>query len=247
MKFEEMNVISGSFMGKNTHIIEPTEKKLKNPILLLKTEYWGAFPETEAKLIELGCYLCYIENDNRWGTDADLDRKAEFVKYVLDKYDITGGCVPVGMSCGGLFAIKFAAKYPELIPCMYIDAPVLNFMSCPCGFGIGHTLADTLEHSLDEILPALGLKNISELLAYRQMPLNKLPTLVQHRIPTILVAGDSDGTVPFIENGYYLQKAYIENNIPLEVHIKKGADHHPHGLNDPTPIINFIMKYTNNL
>ena len=31
--------------------------------------------------------------------------------------------------------------------------------------------------------------------------------------------------------------------IPHEVYIKKGGDHHPHGLSDNTPIVDFILKY----
>ena len=70
-------------------------------------------------------------------------------------------------------------------------------MSCPCGFGIGNPLSQ----DNSEILNALGMKSISELLAYRDMPLDKLGALVDHRIPVVLVAGDSDQVVPYCENG----------------------------------------------
>ncbi len=204
--------------------------------LAIKTEYWGAFPNGEEKLLENGLHVCFIQNDNRWGGDEDLDRKARFVKYVAEKYDLSPKCVPVGMSCGGLFAIKFAAKYPELISCIYIDAPVLNYMSCPCGFGVGNPL------SIEEILGALNL-TMPELLAYREMPLDKVPLLIKNRIPVIMVAGDSDTTVPYIENGAFLEKAYKETDIDIEVYLKEGCDHHPHGLEDPTPIVNFVLKH----
>ena len=206
--------------------------------IAIKTEYWGAFWATEEKLLENGFLLCYIKNDNRWGTDADLDRKAEFIKYVAEKYGLAPKCVPVGMSCGGLFAIKFAAKYPELINCLYIDAPVLNYMSCPCGFGVGNPLNDTM----DEILNALNI-TMPELLAYRDMPLDKLPKLIENRIPVIMVAGDSDHIVPYIENGALLEKVYRETDIDFEVYIKEGCDHHPHGLEDATPVIKFILEH----
>ena len=118
------------------------DKKIDAPSLILKTEYWDAFPLTEIMLLERGHYLAYIKNDNRWGTDPDLDRKARFVEFVTKKYGLSQKCVPVGMSCGGLIAIKFAAKHPRLISCIYVDAPVLNYMSCPCGFGIGDRTDD---------------------------------------------------------------------------------------------------------
>ncbi len=236
--FENFKTETFTFDDHDAIVVLPNSDK---PIgIAIKTEYWGAFPATEEKLLENGFVLCYIKNDNRWGTDADLDRKAAFVKYVADKYGLPAKCVPVGMSCGGLFAIKFAAKYPELINCLYIDAPVLNYMSCPCGFGVGNALNDTL----DEILNALNI-TIPELLAYREMPLDKLPKLIENRIPVIMVAGDSDHIVPYIENGAFLEKVYRETDIDFEVYIKEGCDHHPHGLQDPSAVVRFILEHIN--
>ena len=225
------------FEGKEAKVVIP-QIRAKHPRLAIKTEYWDAFPKTEIELLKEGFYLCYIKNNNRWGTDEDLDRKARFVKKVIADFGLSEKCVPVGMSCGGLFAIKFAAKYPELVSCIYVDAPVLNFMSCPCGFGVGNPLSE----NLDEILDALNI-SLSELLCYREMPMDKLPALIENKIPAIMVAGDSDSVVPYVENGILLEKAYKENNVPIEVYIKPGCDHHPHGLEDTTPVIEFIKKY----
>lgn len=148
-------------------------------------------------------------------------------------------CVPVGMSCGGLIAIKLAARYPELVKCLYLDAPVVNYMSCPCGFGVGTALSG----NYTEILNALGLKSISQLLAYRDMPLDRLPVLVENKIPAVIVSGDSDRTVPYCENGVFVEQAYKEAGVEIEVYIKPGGDHHPHGLSDPTVVLDFILRH----
>ncbi len=207
--------------------------------LALKTEYFNAFPETEIALLNKGFYLGYIKNDNRWGTADDLGRKARFVKHIAEKYGISQRCVPVGMSCGGIFAVKFAALYPELVSCIYVDAPVVNYMSCPCGFGKGNALSQ----DNSEILNALGLDGIAELLAYRDMPLDHLGRLIENRIPAVLVAGDSDTVVPYCENGAFLKQAYENSGIDYAEFIKPGCDHHPHGLEDPTPVVEFIENH----
>lgn len=208
--------------------------------LAVKTEYWHAFHEAaEIELANRGFTLCYIKNDNRWGTDEDLDRKARFVRHVQNKYELSDTCVPIGMSCGGLIAVKFAARYPELVSCLYLDAPVVNYMSCPCGFGIR-----TAEGSFDEILKALGMDSISQLLSYRDMPLDRIPDLVAHRIPIIMVAGDSDNVVPYVENGILIEQAYKNAGLPIEVYMKPGCGHHPHGLENNKPVVEFIMKYS---
>lgn len=228
-----------TFEGHEAIIVTP-RKPAEEKCLVLKTEYWNAFPGVaELGLLERGLYLCYIKNDNRWGTDDNVDRQARFVRFTEKKYGLLPRCVLVGMSCGGLIAIKFAARYPEMVSCMYLDAPVVNYMSCPCGFGIGNPLSS----DNSEILSALGMTSISELLSCREMPLDDLPRLVAARIPVVLVAGDSDRTVPFCENGALVEKAYQQAGIELEVYIKPGCDHHPHGLSDPAPVLNFILRH----
>lgn len=212
-----------------------------NGHLLVKTEYWGAFPATEAALVEKGFHLCYIRNDNRWGTDADIERKARFVRFVAGKYGLNEKVVPVGMSCGGLSAVKFAAAYPELVACMYLDAPVFNYMSCPCGFGVGEALDKG--KGIDEAIGALGLSGISELICYRDMPMDKIPALVKHKIPVVMVVGDSDTAVPYTENGILLKNAYTAAGLELPVYIKEGCAHHPHGLDDCSIVVDFILKH----
>lgn len=226
------------FEGHEAMVVFP---KQPNGYLVVKTEYWDAFQEAaEEPLLQQGFHLCYIENDNRWGTDADIERKTRFIRYVQAQYGLKEKCVVVGMSCGGLIAIKMAARYPELVQCMYLEAPVLNFMSCPCGYGVGRPLQKT---GVEEILGALQMESISELLYYRDMPLDRLPELVQHRIPVVMSAGDSDPVVPYCENGICLERAYQEAGIEIEVYMKPGGLHHPHGLPDPTPVVDFLLRH----
>ena len=214
--------------------------KKSNALLVLKTEYWDAFPEAvELPLLERGYTLCFICNDNRWGTEPDLSRKGRFVRYVAEHYGLDCRCIPVGMSCGGLIAVKFAAMFPELVRVLFLDAPVINFMSCPCGFGIGKPLNE----DNSEILNALGLESISQLLGYRDMPLDKIPVLVQNRIPVALVAGDSDSVVPYCENGILVEEAYRKTDIPFFLRVKPGCDHHPHGMEDPAQIMEFLTRF----
>lgn len=228
------------FEGKNTIIVHPKDGNAIGR-LAIKTEYWGAFPEAaELELLNKGFHLCYIENGNRWGTDDDLDRKARFIQHITSTLHLDPKVVCVGMSCGGLIAIKLAAKYPELISCLYLDAPVLNYMSCPCGFGEGLPLGDDC---VEEILSALGMTSISQLIGYREMPLDKLPALIASRIPVVMVAGDSDQVVPYHENGLCLQKVYQQTDIPFAYFIKPGCDHHPHGLTDNREVISFILSH----
>ena len=140
-----------------------------------------------------------------------------------------------------MIAVKLAARYPEFISCLYLDAPVINYMSWPCGFGQSEYKPE--DHS--EIINALGVKDFSEILANRDMPLDRIPTLAKHNIPVIMVTGDSDRVVPYCENGRFLEKAYKDAGAEIEVYVKPGGDHHPHGLADPGVVLDFILRHCN--
>lgn len=232
---------SFSFEGQEAHVVFPHEGTA-NGRLALKTVYWGAFPDAvEIPLLEKGFHVCFVKNEARWGRDEDLDREARFVRFVAQKYTLSQRVVPVGMSCGGLMAIKLAAKYPELVSCLYLDAPVLNYLSCPCHAGTAKPLDE--DRAVPELLAALEMDSISQLIGYREMPLDKLPQLIAHRIPVVMVAGGSDSIVPFHENGALLQKAYEQAGLECPVYIKPECDHHPHGLDDPSEVVRFVLTH----
>ena len=67
--------------------------------------------------------------------------------------------------------------------------------------------------------------------------------LLKNNIPIILVYGDSDVIVPYNENGAILEKYYRENGGKIVAIGKPGCGHHPHGLEDNTPIIEFVEAY----
>ena len=121
---------------------------------------------------------------------------------------------------------------------MYLDAPVVNLLSCP--FGVGREKPDN--DMAIEFVNATG-KTLSDIINYRNHPYDKLNKLVQYNIPVFLVSGDSDSIVPYNENGFYIDKIYRENGCIIETVIKEGGDHHPHSLPDNTPILSFIAEY----
>ncbi len=204
-----------------------------------KMEYFDAFPKLECDLLDAGFHLAYLENRNRWGCDADHDAKVRFAEYLKRQYGLSDRFVPVGMSCGGCHAVNFASRYPERVSVLYLDAPVLNFCSCPMGWGTGIELDDG--GGWEELKQAYGF-TISTLLTYREHPMDRIPTLIRYEIPVVLVYGDSDPVVPYSENGKVLEEAYRDARLPLFCVGKPGCAHHPHGLEDTGGILAFIRE-----
>ena len=223
------------FEGKKAVVVFADKKNRTNK-WLLKTEYFGAFPELEVTMLKRGYNIAHVENDTRWCLDLDTERRGNFCKFLAEEYGFLKKCVPVGMSCGGMQAVFFAAKYPENTAALYLDAPVINFLSCPACLGKSKIESmNEFEHDRK--------MNLIELLSFRNHPLDRFSDLTENKIPIVLVSGDSDTIVPFDENGKLLYDYYKENGGEIELHIKKGGDHHPHGLDDNSPIADFIVKH----
>ncbi len=217
--------------GRNVQIVLPN--CAPNGKLALKTEYFGAFPNTQIALLEKGYHLAYIENQTRWFVPGDDDAKADLVEYMAENYGTQKKAALIGMSCGGLQAIYFAAKYPQYVACIHLDAPVVNLLSCPACLG-----KSTID-AMDEFTEFTGM-TLNDLTVYRNHPLDNIPKLIEKKIPVILIAGDSDDVVPYDENGIFVKEAYEKTDIPFKVIVKPGCNHHPHGLQDPTEIVEFI-------
>ncbi len=230
------SIETGVMMDREYIIVFP-EKGTENGKWALKTEYFGAFPETEIELLKRGYHLASIKTKTRWCLEEDTEAQAALARYMHEKLGLSKKGVPVGMSCGGMQAIYLGAKHPELVSCMYVDAPVVNFLSCPAGLGQAKT------SFLEEFTKATGM-TILDLLSYRKHPQDYIPALVEAKIPVILVSGDRDTVVPFDENGKLLKDAYEAAGLSITTYIKPGGDHHPHGLPDTTPIVEFIEKHS---
>lgn len=225
-------------VGRYARLIVPNVKP--NGKWLLKTEYADAFPELEIEMLKRGYHVAYIENQTRWHKDrGDDDAKAALADYLKEKYSLHDKCVPVGMSCGGMQAIYFAAEYPERVAALFIDAPVTNLLSCPAYVGNEEKMP---EDFWGEFYKNTGM-TLSELLNYRNHPIDRVPELIKNNIPLFMAAGDVDEVVPYEENGAYVEKYYKEMGGTIEVVMKRGVGHHPHCLPDNTPIIEFIEKY----
>ncbi len=231
--------IDFTFEGKSAILVFPNEPNEKKN-WLLKTEYFEAFQGFELQMLARGWHLAFLCNKSRWDFAEDLDIKKRFAKHLQETYGLCEKCFPVGMSCGGMIAVELAAKHPDMISALYLDAPVMNLLSCPAGLG---KAGDIVRKVLLPEFISVTKMDVSQLLSYRNHPIDKMHLLLQNNIPIILVYGDADDVVPYEENGALLEKYYRENGGTIITIGKPGCAHHPHGLEDPTPIIEFAEKY----
>jgi dienelactone hydrolase len=212
------------FEGKKAIIVFPKVKENAGN-WCLKTEYWNGFPQTEIELVKRGFHLCFVENESRFATKTDCERKARFVKFVSEQYGLRDKCITIGYSCGGAHAVNFAGFFPECVSGLFIDAPVLNFCDYP------GRVPDAKCESVWEKEFVIAYPGITRaaLLDFNNHPMNKISILKQHKIPIIMLYGTEDQLVKYNVNGKLLEMEYAEAPELLTVIQRYLNGHHPHG------------------
>ena len=221
------------FERKNCTVVFP-DKPVSGNRWIWRAEFLGAFDAVDVDMLSKGYALAYISLSDMYGHPDAVETMKKFRDFLVAR----GFCektVLFGFSRGGLYACNYALKYPETVAALYLDAPVLDIKSWPGGMmsGVG------AEREFNECLALYGLtkETVAE---FRQNPSDRLDELLSSGIPVALVAGDSDRVVPFSENGRLLEEVYTKGGGDLLCIVKPGCDHHPHSLEDPSPVTDFL-------
>ncbi len=74
--------------------------------------------------------------------------------------------------------------------------------------------------------------------------MDNLAPLAKHKVPLLHVYGDADEVVPWEENTGIIADRYRKLEGDITLIAKPGVGHHPHGLEDPTPIVEFIARHS---
>ena len=72
-------------------------------------------------------------------------------------------------------------------------------------------------------------------------PISKAKTIAEAGIPLIHVVGEADNVVPSSENTDLFEKEILKYGGTIKVIRKPGIGHHPHSLEDPMVILEFIL------
>lgn len=195
-----------------------------------RARFFGWFMQADFALLEQGYHVAYVNVKNLYGSPAAMERFDRFYTYLTELHGFDKKAVLEGMSRGGLFVFNWAAKNPDKVHCIYADAPVCDIKSWPG--------ADNAA-----MMKAYGFTTKEEALAWKGNPVDNLQPLADAGVPIIIVAGDADEVVPVSENTALVASRYKEMGGEIQVIYKPGGLHHPHCLDDPTPIVDFIQQH----
>ena len=224
--------------GVMCKIVKPAYEAKGKP-WMIRARFWGHEPQTDIAMLENGFYIVYCDVADLYGSDKAVARWNSFYKRMV-KAGFSKKVALEGMSRGGLIVYNWAAQNPGKVACIYADAPVMDFKSWPMGKGKSEGSAQDAK----QLLQAYGFANEAEAMNWQRNPIDAAKVIAKAGIPVLHVVGDVDRVVPVAENTAIFEERMKALNAPITVIHKPNVDHHPHSLNDPDPIVRFLLKST---
>ena len=224
--------------GKPVMVVAPKQAAAGNP-WVWHGEFFGHKPAPDIALLGKGFHIVYMSVPNMLGSPTAVKHWNACYEELTQKYHFAPKVALVGLSRGGLYCYNWATANPNKVACIYGDAPVCDFKSWPGGKGTGKGS----KGDWNLVLKTYGFENEAEALAYEKNPVDNLEPLAKAGVPLLHVYGDADDVVPWEENTGLLAERYRKLGGSITLIGKPGVGHHPHGLEDSTPIIEFIAKH----
>jgi len=221
--------------GWDAILVEPPRAAEGRP-WIWRTTFFDAWPAADIRLLHLGFHVAHVDIVEFFGNAEALRRMDAFYAFLRSNRHLAKATLLEGFSRGGLPAYNWAARNTDKLCGIYGDAPVCDFKSWPGGKGKGIGSPDDWR----KCLAAYGLTE-KEALRYSGNPIDSLLPLARSDIPILHICGDADKSVPVAENTAIVESRYRALGGRITVILKPGIGHHPHSLEDPTPIIDFAL------
>ena len=223
--------------GHKATVVVPREAAPGRP-WVWHGEFFGHKPAPDVALLRRGFHVVYLSVPDLLGSPKAMTHWEALHNQLTKRHDLAQRPGLVGLSRGGLYVYNWATSHPDKVACIYGDAPVCDFKSWPGGRGTG----PGSKRDWQFVLSSYGFKDDAEALAYTGNPVDRLAPLAKARIPLLHVFGDADEVVPWSENTGLIAERYRQLGGDITLIRKPGVKHHPHGLDDPTPIVEFLWK-----
>lgn len=196
--------------------------------------------QTELELVKRGFYVVTLNLGNTYGSPDAIAKLDMLYPIMTKKHGMAKKPALMGLSREGLAIARWAAANKGKVSCLYMDKAVCDFKSWPGGkLGIGKGSKGDWEN----LIKLYHFKSEKDALAYHKNPVDLARKLVASKVAMIYVAGETDDAVPYSNNGALMEQQYKKLGGTFQLILKKGEGHHPHGLRDQTPIVNFIQLH----
>lgn len=199
-------------------------------------EFAGHLGTLEDGLVAKGWHVAYVNQSNSFGSP----RAMKVWEALYDDLHGNRGLSPrpalLGISRGGLYVTAWTRLHPDRVSVLYLDNGVCDIRSWPGGFQLerkGKGSANDWKLYKAEF----GFTDDATAQEQSVRPDAGLDPAVKAGVTLISCHGTADQTVPYEDNAAKVVAFWQKSGGKLVLFPKPGGDHHPHGLPDPTPLI----------
>jgi pimeloyl-ACP methyl ester carboxylesterase len=224
------------FEGRTCYIVDPKWDATGKP-WLWRARFWGHRPEVDLALLAQGYHLVYMDVIEMLGNQEAVGHWNDFYKLLTTTYHLNRKTEMEGMSRGSMYVYAWAEQNPDKVAAIYADAPLCSIRSL---LALHDGQPDPARWKM--AVDAFGFHDVNEALAYRGSPIDNLAPLAKAGVPLLHVVGDADTVVPVEENTRIMEQRYKALGGTIQVIVKPGVGH-VHGLDDPMPIIEFLLAH----
>jgi lysophospholipase L1-like esterase/pimeloyl-ACP methyl ester carboxylesterase len=224
--------------GRQCYLVDPAHEAPGKP-WLWRARFFGHRPEVDLALLDKGFHLAYMDVVEMLGNPEAVEHWNHFYDLLTTRYGLSPKPALEGMSRGGLYVYSWAAANPTKVAAIYADAPVCDITTWPLTGADGKPSPQ----GWNLLSAAFGFKTPEDARAYRHNPIDILEPIAQAHVPLLHVVGDADDVVPVARNTAVLAARYQALGGEIAIIHKPGIGH-KHGLDDPTPIIQFLLRNT---
>lgn len=229
--------------GRACYVVAPKHAAPGNP-WVWRARFPGFHAEADLILLERGFHVAFMNTNNMLGSEAALDHWDVFYETLTERYGLSRRPALVGVSRGGLFVYRWAARHPDRVACIYADTPVCDFKSWPLGQGTGIGHAATWQN----LLKQYGLTE-AQALAWDKNPVDTavLDPIAKARVPILHIVSLNDAVVPPTENTFVLADRYQKLGGTIDIiEVAEGTErskghHFTHP--DPVRVADFIERH----
>lgn len=223
--------------GRGALVVEPQTPRADRA-WVWRPAFFGAFPNIDIELLKRGFHLAYCDFTHDYANPKAVALGKKFHEYMVKTYKLNPKVTLEGVSRGGAYSVNFAKTFPELVGCLYLDAPVCNFGSWP----------SAKSKAWADVLKKWEVEKIDDPDNFFGNPCNAVEPIAKAQIPVLIVAGGSDGTVPHTKNCMRLIDNLNKAGAgEITLILKPKCGHHPHGLSNPKQSADFIEMVYNRM
>lgn len=223
-----------AYKERQVTMVLPNEPAAGRP-WIWRPAFFGAYAQVDEALLAKGYAVVCLDVANEFASPSAMAAGNALYGYLVKHCGLSNKVVLEGFSRGGLYAIRWAAANPSKVSCLYLDAPVCSVTSWPSNH------RSEWANEWQQFCRVWQWTD-NDAQVFDQQTWNAVDSLAHAAVPIVLVAGKKDLVVPFKENGKIVEKKYRQAGAPIQTYLKKKGGHHPHSLDDPMPIVEFILN-----